>query len=51
SLPTFIWEQAADPSQHSIDRAWTGALVLIGIIMLLNLVARLVARRTAPTSR
>ncbi len=51
ALPTFIWEQAADPSQHSIDRAWTGALVLIGIIMLLNLVARLVARRTAPTSR
>jgi phosphate transport system permease protein len=51
SLPTFIWEQAADPNQHSIDRAWTGALVLIGIIMLLNLVARLVARRTAPASR
>ncbi|MES9539392.1 phosphate ABC transporter permease PstA [Actinomadura sp. NPDC000600] len=51
SLPTFIWEQAADPNQNSIDRAWTGALVLIGIIMLLNLVARLVARRTAPTGR
>jgi phosphate ABC transporter permease subunit PstA len=51
SLPTFIWEQAADPSQNSIDRAWTGALVLIGIIMLLNLVARLVARRTAPAGR
>ncbi|SNR98826.1 phosphate ABC transporter permease PstA [Actinomadura mexicana] len=51
SLPTFIWEQAADPSQNSIDRAWTGALVLIGIIMLLNLVARLVARRKAPAGR
>lgn len=51
SLPTFIWEQAADPSQHSIDRAWTGALVLIGIIMLLNLVARLIARRSAPAGR
>ncbi|TDC90324.1 phosphate ABC transporter permease PstA [Actinomadura sp. 7K507] len=51
SLPTFIWEQAADPSQNSIDRAWTGALVLIGIIMLLNLVARLVARRAATKSR
>jgi phosphate transport system permease protein len=51
SLPTFIWEQAADPNQHSIDRAWTGALVLIGIIMLLNLVARLVARRAAPAGR
>ncbi|TDB85347.1 phosphate ABC transporter permease PstA [Actinomadura sp. KC216] len=51
SLPTFIWEQAADPNQNSIDRAWTGALVLIGIIMLLNLVARFVARRSAPTGR
>ncbi|MEV4002071.1 phosphate ABC transporter permease PstA [Actinomadura sp. NPDC049753] len=51
SLPTFIWEQAADPNQNSIDRAWTGALVLIGIIMLLNLVARLVARRKAPAGR
>ncbi|TDC56850.1 phosphate ABC transporter permease PstA [Actinomadura sp. KC345] len=51
SLPTFIWEQAADPSQNSIDRAWTGALVLIGIIMLLNLVARLIARRAAAKSR
>ena len=48
SLPTFIWDQAADPNQNSIDRAWTGALVLIGIIMLLNLIARLVARRSAP---
>jgi phosphate transport system permease protein len=51
SLPTFIWEQAADPNQNSIDRAWTGALVLIGIIMLLNLVARLIARRAAAKSR
>ncbi|MEO3826982.1 phosphate ABC transporter permease PstA [Actinomadura sp. B10D3] len=51
SLPTFIWEQAADPSQNSIDRAWTGALVLIGIIMLLNLAARFVARRKAPAGR
>lgn len=51
SLPTFIWEQAADPSQNSIDRAWTGALVLIGIIMLLNLIARFVARRSAPAGR
>ncbi|GAA3969406.1 phosphate ABC transporter permease PstA [Actinomadura viridis] len=48
SLPTFIWEQAADPNQNSIDRAWTGALVLIMIIMLLNLGARLIARLYRP---
>ncbi|MGH3588741.1 MAG: phosphate ABC transporter permease PstA [Pseudonocardia sp.] len=51
SLPTFIWEQASDPNQNSINRAWTGALVLIGIIMLLNLIARFVARRSAPAGR
>ncbi|MFI6514840.1 phosphate ABC transporter permease PstA [Spirillospora sp. NPDC050679] len=51
SLPTFIWDQAADPNQNSIDRAWTGALVLIGIIMLFNLAARLVARRFKPAGR
>ncbi|MEU8123176.1 phosphate ABC transporter permease PstA [Spirillospora sp. NPDC049024] len=51
SLPTFIWEQAKDPNQHSIDRAWTGALVLIMIIMLLNLVARLIAGRRRPAGR
>ncbi|WP_395108948.1 phosphate ABC transporter permease PstA [Actinomadura sp. SCN-SB] len=48
SLPTFIWEQAADPNQNSIDRAWTGALVLILIIMLLNLGARMIARLYRP---
>ncbi|GAA3241184.1 phosphate ABC transporter permease PstA [Actinocorallia longicatena] len=47
SLPTFIWEQSGDPNQFSADRAWAGALTLILIIMLLNLGARLVARRTS----
>ncbi|MFC6880119.1 MULTISPECIES: phosphate ABC transporter permease PstA [Actinomadura] len=51
SLPTFIWDQAADPNQNSIDRAWAGALVLILIIMLLNLAARFVARRFKATGR
>ncbi|MFG2006551.1 phosphate ABC transporter permease PstA [Spirillospora sp. NPDC048911] len=46
SLPTFIWDQAGDPNQNAIDRAWAGALTLIVIIMLLNLVARFIARRT-----
>ncbi|MFC5184055.1 phosphate ABC transporter permease PstA [Actinomadura harenae] len=51
SLPTFIWDQAADPNHNAVDRAWTGALVLILIIMLFNLVARLVARAYKPTGR
>ncbi|WP_019632940.1 phosphate ABC transporter permease PstA [Actinomadura atramentaria] len=51
SLPTFIWDQASDPNQNAVNRAWTGALVLIALIMLLNLAARLVARRFRPAGR
>ncbi|GLW65225.1 phosphate transport system permease protein PstA [Actinomadura rubrobrunea] len=51
ALPTFIWEQAGDPNQASIDRAWTGALVLILLIMLFNLGARLLARMFRTVSR
>ncbi len=53
TLPTFIYYQimtptsptSPDPSQQ---RAWAAALLLILIVMLLNLVARLVARAFAP---
>jgi phosphate transport system permease protein len=30
------------------DRAWAGALTLILIVMILNLIGRLIARRFAP---
>ncbi|MEU6787577.1 phosphate ABC transporter permease PstA [Nonomuraea angiospora] len=42
-LPLFVFDQAARPNDTAIDRAWTGALTLILIVMLLNLVARLIA--------
>ena len=42
SLPLFVYQQAGLPNQVAIDRAWTGALVLILFVMLLNLAARLV---------
>ncbi|WP_018503402.1 phosphate ABC transporter permease PstA [Parafrankia discariae] len=45
ALPLYIYSQAGQPQQVAIDRAWAAALVLIIIIMLLNLLARLVARR------
>jgi len=51
SLPTFIWDQSTNPSQNAVDRAWGGALVLILIIMLLNLVARLIAWLRKPATR
>jgi phosphate transport system permease protein len=46
ALPTIIYDQAQRPSQIAIDRAWGTALVLIVIVMILNLIARVVARMT-----
>ncbi|PJJ73068.1 phosphate transport system permease protein [Diaminobutyricimonas aerilata] len=51
SLPVFVFSSYANPgvdTQAYIDRAWAGALTLILIVMLLNLVARLIARFFAP---
>ncbi|HEX6471931.1 MAG TPA: phosphate ABC transporter permease PstA [Streptosporangiaceae bacterium] len=48
ALPLFIFQQAGKPNQPAIDRAWTAALTLILIIMLLNLVARVLAWWRAP---
>jgi phosphate transport system permease protein len=45
ALPLFIYSQAGQPQQFAVDRAWAAALTLIIIVMILNLVARLVARR------
>ncbi len=51
SLPVFVYSsyvaQGTD-AQSYLDRAWAGALTLILIVMLLNLIARLVARQFAP---
>jgi phosphate transport system permease protein len=54
TLPVFVYNQYVSQGQDAqayIDRAWTGALVLILIVMLLNLLARVVARVFAPKSR
>ncbi|WP_338671876.1 phosphate ABC transporter permease PstA [Streptomyces sp. SCSIO 30461] len=48
SLPYYIWEQYRVGSEASYDRAWAAALVLIAFVMLLNLVARGIARWKAP---
>jgi phosphate transport system permease protein len=51
SLPVFVFtsysNQGVD-TQAYLDRAWAGALTLILIVMLLNLVARIIARAFAP---
>ncbi|MER6255069.1 phosphate ABC transporter permease PstA [Streptomyces sp. NPDC001584] len=48
SLPLYIWEQYKVGSEPSYDRAWAAALVLIAFVMILNLVARGIARWKAP---
>ncbi len=51
SLPVFVYTQYANPGaevQPYLERAWAGALTLILIVMLLNLMARLVARIFSP---
>ena len=51
SLPVFAYAQymyQGIPAQAYIDRAWAAALTLIVIVMVLNLVARLVAKIFAP---
>lgn len=52
TLPVFVYTQytqaAGLHAQDSIDRAWTGALTLIIIVMLLNLVGRIIAKAFAP---
>lgn len=45
-LPSFVFAQAGQPQQSALDRAWAGALTLLLLVLLLNLVARLIARRT-----
>ena len=51
TLPVFSfysYTQPGVPPEFSQDRAWTAALLLIIIVMVLNLVARLIARVFAP---
>jgi phosphate transport system permease protein len=51
TLPVFVYtsyaNQGAD-TQTYIDRAWTGALVLMLIVMILNIFARLVSKYFSP---
>jgi phosphate ABC transporter, permease protein PstA len=52
TLPVFVYTQytqaAGLHAQAAIDRAWAGALTLIIIVMLLNLIGRIMARVFAP---
>lgn len=45
ALPLFVFTEAQQPLQNALDRAWAGALTLILLVMVLNLIARLIAAR------
>ena len=51
TLPVFVYTQFQNPGtniEEALGRAWAGALTLIIIVMALNLIARLIAKRFAP---
>jgi phosphate transport system permease protein len=51
TLPVYAFYQYTQPgvpAEAGVERAWTAALVLIVLVMLLNLVARLISRFFAP---
>jgi phosphate transport system permease protein len=52
ALPLIVWDQAGRPNDAAVARAWGAALTLIILVMLLNLLARFIARlRVAKTGR
>jgi phosphate transport system permease protein len=46
SLPVQIYSDVTSPTTAVVDRAWGAALTLVVMILLLNLIARLVSRRS-----
>ena len=48
TLPVFIFSQYSQSTPAGYERAWGGALVLIAIVMVLNLVARALGKLLAP---
>jgi phosphate transport system permease protein len=46
SLPVQIYKDVTSPTPAVVDRAWGAALTLVVMILLLNLIARLIARRS-----
>ncbi|MFI5037610.1 MAG: phosphate ABC transporter, permease protein PstA, partial [Solirubrobacterales bacterium] len=46
SLPVQIYSDVTSPTTAVVSRAWGSALTLVTMILLLNMIARLVARRS-----
>lgn len=50
SLPLFVYKQVSSPYAPAVQRAWAGALTLIGVVLLLTVLARLLTRRNSLAS-
>lgn len=51
ALPVFVYYEYTRPGRPQdayFDRAWTGALILVLSVMILNIVGRIIAKRFAP---
>jgi phosphate transport system permease protein len=49
SLPVQIYNDVTSPTTAVVNRAWGAALTLVTLILLLNLIARLISRRSRLT--
>lgn len=47
SLPVQIYNDVTSPTTAVVERAWGAALALVAMILMLNLLARLIARRSS----
>jgi phosphate transport system permease protein len=45
SLSLFVFQQAGDASRYAPARAWTAALTLVALVLILTIAAKLLARR------
>jgi phosphate transport system permease protein len=45
SLALFVYQQAGDASRYAPARAWTAALTLVALVLVLTVTAKLLARR------
>ncbi|GAB3797194.1 hypothetical protein GCM10027605_06600 [Micromonospora zhanjiangensis] len=45
SLSLFVYQQAGDASRYAPARAWTAALTLVALVLVLTIAAKLLARR------
>ncbi len=49
SLALFVYQQAGDASRYAPARAWTAALTLVALVLILTIAAKLLARRNQLT--